>query len=197
MILRKCFFFCCFYADKRAYQRQLTCQSVFCGLSVITHTSWLTLLFHLRGNKAFISYRLQANLNFKRNSYFFFKVHLREYGGAFLACRPRLTLGRQSCKHVQRQETISIDLGFLFLCSHSRREGLFKITELVCEPLSAPTNYFVPVQFEGSFLVSYKCRRLYLSRCRLSRTGCLTLSDNSESTCPSVAQSTWPVLSHW
>lgn len=77
--------------------------------------------------------------------------------GCFLsACRPVLTLRRQGSKQLQRQETISIDSGFPFLCSHSRREGLFKITELVmirCKVL-LPTVYFVlPVIYEGPFFV--------------------------------------------
>lgn len=89
--------------------------------------------------------------------------------GCFLsACRPVLTLRRQGSKQLQRQETISIDSGFPFLCSHSRREGLFKITELVmirCKVL-LPTVYFVlPVIYEGPFFlcVSYKRREIRLS----------------------------------
>lgn len=90
----------------------------------------------------------KAKFYFKCNSFLLFIMHLP--GG-----------GLKGGRAAKRQEIISIDLGFPFLLSHSRRDGLFKITKLVCDPLSGPlANYFLlPVMYEGSILVSYKGKR--------------------------------------
>lgn len=94
----------------------------------------MDVFIHSWGNKAFYTWGLQMYfLNLQ-----FLILHFRAEVGCFssAACRPGLALGRQSWEQLQTQETLSIDPGFPFLPPpHSGREGLFKITELVWDPL--------------------------------------------------------------